>query len=82
MTGVFKQVYGHYVAINLKDGKTTLFSPELDSFEAIWHLPSIPTKEDLKKTYGVDQVLWTNEFNTYLRNTNPDTIYIQGFKFK
>jgi hypothetical protein len=78
LTGVFQQVYGHYIVIDLKTQKSILFSPELNDFEAIWHLPRIPTKEDLKKKYGVDQVLWTKEFTQFLRNLRPEIIYKQG----
>eukprot|EP01080_Neovahlkampfia_damariscottae_P002008 gene2008-1515_t len=76
LSGVFHQVYGHYIVIDLETKKSILFSPELEEYEAIWHLISIPTKKELKETYGVDEVYWTNEFDKKMNEIKPIKIFI------
>jgi Xaa-Pro dipeptidase len=76
LSGVFHQVYGHYIVIDLETKKSILFSPFLTDYEAIWHLIKIPTKEELKEEYGVDEVYWTNEFDKKMTERKPSKIFI------
>lgn len=76
LTGVFYQVYGHYITIDLETGISTLFSPKLPPFELIWHLEKLPTRDELRDMFGVDQVFWTDEFEAKLKEWKPVKIFI------
>lgn len=91
---VFRQEsYFHYLfgvrepdysgAIYVKSGKTVLFAPKLPSdFATI--MGSIPTKEDIRNTYEVDEVLFTEDVEGVLvdfcrsNNSNNKVLAMKG----
>lgn len=54
LSGVFW--YGYDLIVDVATGKTILLAPHIPQREAIWNLPYIPTLEQVKEKFGVDQV--------------------------
>lgn len=64
---------GCYGAINIYNTKSTLFIPKYPTEHSIWIGP-IPTKEDYKKKYYVDEVEYVDDISEYFSKKKPSCI--------
>jgi len=70
----------YYGAIDVDTGRSVLYQPRLDENYAII-MGHIPTPEELKERYRVDEVRYTDELQTHLRtlsSTNPTLLLLEG----
>lgn len=65
---------GFFGVIDLTDGSAALFAPKLPAEYATW-MGKIATREELRAHYEIDECLWVEEIQDYLKKKNPSKIY-------
>lgn len=63
----------YYGIILIPTGKSILFAPKLPADYAIW-MGKLETKDEIKTRYEVDEVYWTNELSTLLKDEKVETL--------
>lgn len=63
----------YHAAIEIDTGKTILFPTKIPEDYKIWMF--VPDADYLKKKYEVDEILYVEDIENYLKSYNPTTIY-------
>ncbi|PVU88152.1 hypothetical protein BB559_005505 [Furculomyces boomerangus] len=65
---------GFSFVYDINNHKSILFAPYISPDEAVW-IGSQPSHDEIKQTYGVDQVHSMTDFETVIKSINPQTLY-------
>ena len=72
LTGIQEPDYS--CLLDIQTGEYTLFSPFRDTQYAVWH-GYITPQESIKKAYQPDMLLYSTEFESFLKKKAPQMVY-------